>query len=83
MEKKTKTFLASVAIYLVGLALAVVGVGICTYQFTPFPAVVAFSGILLVYLRFSYTREERKNKAAGGAQPEAEEGTEKEREDNS
>ena len=81
MEQKIKTFLASVAIYLVGLALVVVGVGICTYQFTPFPAVVAFFGIVLIFCRFSYTRALRKKKAGGGAQPEAEEGTERKSED--
>jgi len=83
MEQKAKALLASVAIYLVGLALVVVGVGICTYQFTPFPAVVAFFGIVLIFYRFSYMRAQRKEKAGGGTRPEPEEETEKEREDKS
>ena len=83
MEQKRKALLASVAIYLVGLALVVVGVGICTYQFTPFPAAVAFFGILFICSRFSYARAQRKKKAGGGAQPEAEEGTERKSEDKS
>jgi hypothetical protein len=83
MEQKAKTLLASVAIYLVGLTLAVVGVGICTYQFTPFPAVVAFFGIVLIFSRLSYMRAQRKEKAGGETQPEPEEETKKEREDKS
>jgi membrane protein implicated in regulation of membrane protease activity len=80
MEQKTKASLASVVIYVVGLALVVIGVGMCTYQFTPFPAAVAFFGILFIFSRFSYMRAQRKKKASSGTQPKVEEGTEKKRE---
>jgi hypothetical protein len=79
MERKTKTFLTSVAVYLVGLSLAVIGVGMCTYRFTPFPAAIGFFGIVFIYLRFSYTRGQRKKRAKSGVQPEAEEEVEKKR----
>jgi uncharacterized membrane protein len=79
MERKTKTFLTSVAVYLVGLSLAVIGIGMCTYRITPFPAAVGFFGIFFIYLRFSYTREQRKKRAKSGAQAEAEEEAEEKR----
>jgi len=77
MERKTKAFLTSAAIYLVGLLLVAIGVGMCTYRFTPFPAAVGFFGIFFIYLRFSYTRQQRKKRAKSGAQPQAEEEVEK------
>ena len=77
MERKTKTFLTSVAVYLVGLSLAVIGVGMCTYRITPFPVAVGFFGIFFIYLRFSYMRGQQKKRPKDRAQAEAEEEAEK------
>jgi uncharacterized membrane protein YczE len=72
MERKAKAFLTSTVIYLVGLLLVAIGVAVWLDGNTTFGGTLGLFGILCIAFRFSYTRQERKKKAARESHPEGE-----------